>query len=45
MGPRAVLDDIERRKFLTSLGLEFRPLGRPAQNKALYLLPLIYKNI
>jgi hypothetical protein len=28
--PRAGLDDVEKRKFLTLPGLEFRPLGRPA---------------
>jgi hypothetical protein len=27
----AGLDDLEKRKFLTLLGLEFRPLGRPAR--------------
>jgi hypothetical protein len=26
VGPRAGLDDLEKRKFLTLLGLEFRPL-------------------
>jgi hypothetical protein len=30
VGPRANLDDVEKRKFLTLLGLELRPLGRPA---------------
>jgi hypothetical protein len=30
VGPRAGLDDMEKRKFLTLPGLEFRPLGRPA---------------
>jgi hypothetical protein len=29
---RAGLDDLEKRKFLTLLGLEFRPLGRPAHS-------------
>jgi hypothetical protein len=28
--PRAGMDDVEKRKFLTPPGLEFRPLGRPA---------------
>jgi hypothetical protein len=28
--PRAGLDDVEKRKFLTIPGLELRPLGRPA---------------
>jgi hypothetical protein len=28
---RAGLDDLEKRKFLTPLGLELRPLGRPAR--------------
>jgi hypothetical protein len=30
--PRAGLDDVEERKFLTLAGLELRPLGRPARN-------------
>jgi hypothetical protein len=29
VGPRAGLDDVEKRKFLTLPGLELRPLGRP----------------
>jgi hypothetical protein len=29
--PRAGLDDVEKRKFLTPPGLEHRPLGRPAR--------------
>jgi hypothetical protein len=29
MDPRASLDDVERRKFLTLPGLELRPLCRP----------------
>jgi hypothetical protein len=28
--PRASLDDVEKRKFLTLPGLELRPLGRPS---------------
>jgi hypothetical protein len=28
----AGLDDLEKRKFLTLLGLELRPLGRPARS-------------
>jgi hypothetical protein len=31
VNPRAGLDDVEKRKFLTLPGLEFRPLGRPAR--------------
>jgi hypothetical protein len=31
--PRAGLDDVEKRKFLTLPGLELRPLGRPARSK------------
>jgi hypothetical protein len=27
--PRAVLDDVEKRKFFTLPGLKLRPLGRP----------------
>jgi hypothetical protein len=32
VGPRAGLDDSEKRKFLTLPGLELRPLGRPASS-------------
>jgi hypothetical protein len=35
---RAGLDDLEKRKFLTLLGLELRPLGRPARSQSLYRL-------
>jgi hypothetical protein len=34
--PRAGLDDVEKRKFLTLPGLELRPLGRPARSQSLY---------
>jgi hypothetical protein len=34
---RAGLDDVKR-KFLTVLGLELRPLGRPARSQSLYRL-------
>jgi hypothetical protein len=36
--PRAGLDDVEKWKFLTVLGLELRPLGRPARSHSLYRL-------
>jgi hypothetical protein len=36
--PRAGLDDVEKRKFLTLLGLELQPLGRPACSQSLYRL-------
>jgi hypothetical protein len=36
--PRASVDDVEKRKFLTLLGLELRPLSRPARNQSLYRL-------
>jgi hypothetical protein len=36
VGPRAGLDDMERRKFLPLPGLELRLLGRPARNQLLY---------
>jgi hypothetical protein len=36
--PRASLDDLEKRKFLTLPGLELRPLGRPARSQSLYRL-------
>jgi hypothetical protein len=32
VGPRAGLDAVEKRKFLTLTGLKFRPLGRPARS-------------
>jgi hypothetical protein len=38
VGPRAGLDDLEKRKFLTLLGLELRPLSRPARSQSLYRL-------
>jgi hypothetical protein len=38
VGTRAVLDDVEKRKFLTLPGLELRPLGRPARSQSLYRL-------
>jgi hypothetical protein len=33
---RASLEDLERRKFLTLLGLELRPIGLPARSQSLY---------
>jgi hypothetical protein len=38
VGPRAGLDDIEKRKFLTLLGLELQLLGLPARSQSLYRL-------
>jgi hypothetical protein len=38
VGPRAGLDDVEKRKFLTLAGLELRPLCRPARSQSLYRL-------
>jgi hypothetical protein len=38
--PRASLDDVEKRKYLTLPGLELRPLGRPASSQSLYRLRL-----
>jgi hypothetical protein len=35
VGPRAGLDDVEKRKLLTLPGLELRPLGRPAHSQSL----------
>jgi hypothetical protein len=32
VGPRTTLDDMGRRKIFTLLGLELRPLGRPARS-------------
>jgi hypothetical protein len=47
VGPRAVLDHEEKRKFFTLLGLELRPLGRPASSQSLYRLryPSFYYNM
>jgi hypothetical protein len=36
--PRAGLDDVEKRKFLTLPGLELRPLDCPARSQSLYRL-------
>jgi hypothetical protein len=38
LGPRAGLDDTEKRKLLTLPGLTLRPLGRPARSQSLYRL-------
>jgi hypothetical protein len=38
MDPRVGLDDMEKRKFLTLLGLKLRTLGRPARSQSLYRL-------
>jgi hypothetical protein len=38
VGPRAGMDDVEKRKFLTIPGLELRPLGLTARSQSLYLL-------
>jgi hypothetical protein len=39
VNPRAGLDDVEKRKFLTLPGLELSFLGRPARSQSLYRLP------
>jgi hypothetical protein len=36
--PRAALDDMDKRKFLTLPGLEFRHLGPPGRSQSLYRL-------
>jgi hypothetical protein len=36
--PGACLDDVKKRKFLTLLGPELRPLARPARSESLYRL-------
>jgi hypothetical protein len=36
--PRAGLDDMEKRKSLTTPRLELRPLGRPVRSQLLYRL-------
>jgi hypothetical protein len=38
MDPRAGLDELEKREFLTLPGLELRPFGRPARSQSLYRL-------
>jgi hypothetical protein len=38
MGPRAGLDDVEKRKILTLPALELRRLGCPARSQSLYRL-------
>jgi hypothetical protein len=38
VGPKAALDNAVKRKFLILLGLELRPLGRPALGWSLYRL-------
>jgi hypothetical protein len=38
VGPRAGLEDVEKRKFLPPPGLELRSLGRPARSESLYRL-------
>jgi hypothetical protein len=47
VGPRACLDDEEKRKFLTLPGLGLWPLGRPARSQSLYRLryPGSYKKV
>jgi hypothetical protein len=39
MGPRAVLYDVEKRKFLILQGVELRSLGHSARSQSLYRLP------
>jgi hypothetical protein len=38
--PRACLDDVEKRKFLTLLGLELRTLRRSAPSQSLSRVPV-----
>jgi hypothetical protein len=38
--PRAGLDDVQERKFLTLPGLELRRIGRPARRQSLYYVML-----
>jgi hypothetical protein len=39
VNPRAGLDDVEKRKFLTLSGLELRSHGRPASRYTDYAIP------
>jgi hypothetical protein len=41
---RAGLDNVEKRKFLTLLGLELQPLGHPAHSQSLYRLLRNFKH-
>jgi hypothetical protein len=43
LDPRAGLDDVKERTFLTLLGLELRPLGRPARSRRYtnYAIPVL----
>jgi hypothetical protein len=43
VGTKAGLDDVEKRKFLTLLGLELRPLGRQIPSQSLYRLRNSFK--
>jgi hypothetical protein len=36
VGSRAGLNEVKKRKFLTQLGLDLRPLCRPARSQSLY---------
>jgi hypothetical protein len=38
VGPRAGVDDVEKRRFLSLPGLELQPLCRPARSQSLYRL-------
>jgi hypothetical protein len=46
LDPRAGLDDVENRKFMTLPGLELRHLGHPARSQSQYRLryPVPQKN-
>jgi hypothetical protein len=45
MDPRAGLDDLEKRKFVTTPGLELPPLDRPARSNRYidYAIPISFK--
>jgi hypothetical protein len=45
MGPRASLDDLEKREILTLPGLKLQPLGRRARSQSLYLLRYLGSSI
>jgi hypothetical protein len=38
VGPRAGLDDVDKRRFFTRSGIELRPLGLPARSQSLHRL-------
>jgi hypothetical protein len=44
VGPRAGLDHLEKKKFLTLPGLEFRPFVYPSRSQSLYNFGTLFKH-